>query len=130
MKRYTLSLFVAACIVAASLVPVPETPFRGVPFYDKWAHFAMYGVLSLTLWRDYLRGRKALRWLRAVGVAVVLPVVISGLMELVQANFTTYRSGDWLDFAANSVGVALATLCVCAYLSLRRRVQGDDACGG
>ena len=35
---------------------------------------------------------------------------MSGLLELMQAYLTTCRSGEWLDFAANCVGVALAAL--------------------
>ena len=35
---------------------------------------------------------------------------MSGLVELAQAYATTTRHGDWLDFAANSVGVLLAAV--------------------
>jgi hypothetical protein len=35
---------------------------------------------------------------------------MSGLLELLQAYCTgDHRSGDWLDFAANSLGVILGT---------------------
>jgi hypothetical protein len=33
---------------------------------------------------------------------------MSGLLELLQRYCTTNRSGEWLDFAANSTGVTLA----------------------
>ena len=37
-----------------------------------------------------------------------LPVVMSGVIELLQAYCTGgRRSGDWLDFAANSTGATL-----------------------
>lgn len=35
---------------------------------------------------------------------------MSGLIELAQAYCTTCRSGDWLDFAANTVGVLLGNV--------------------
>jgi hypothetical protein len=35
---------------------------------------------------------------------------LSGIIELLQAYATEHRGGDWLDFAANSLGVVLATL--------------------
>ena len=36
-------------------------------------------------------------------------VALGGLMELLQAYATTTRSGEWLDFWADSVGVLLGT---------------------
>lgn len=35
---------------------------------------------------------------------------MSGCIELMQAYCTDTRSGDWLDFLANSIGVGLAAL--------------------
>ena len=37
-------------------------------------------------------------------------VALGGLMELLQAYCTTTRSGEWLDFWSDSVGVLLGTL--------------------
>ncbi len=120
-KRYPFSLLLALCIVVVSLVPIPETPLEDIPFYDKWTHFLMYGTLSLVVWWEYLRRGERVKWTEAVAVAVVAPVVLSGLLELAQAYLTTCRSGDWLDFAANSVGVALASLGVITYILYRRK---------
>ena len=39
---------------------------------------------------------------------MVAPIVMSGLIELAQNYLTTYRSGEWADFIANSTGVLLA----------------------
>ncbi|MCD8304365.1 MAG: VanZ family protein [Prevotellaceae bacterium] len=124
MKRYPLTLLVLAAVVVASLVPIPETPLEGIPFYDKWAHFLMYAALCLALWLDYLRGHPRVRWAVALPLTIVFPIATSGGLELAQAYLTTYRSGDWLDFAANSVGVLLATLVMCLYFALRRRGKG------
>ncbi len=120
-KRYLFSLLLALCIVVVSLIPIPETRLENIPFYDKWTHFLMYGALSLVVWWEHLRRGGKVEWTRAVAVAVVAPVVLSGLLELAQAYLTTCRSGDWLDFAANSVGVALASLCVCTYIIYKKR---------
>ena len=35
---------------------------------------------------------------------------MSGCIELMQTYLTTNRSGDWLDFLANSTGVLLAVV--------------------
>ena len=51
-----------------------------------------------------LNGRKLLLW------AWVAPVLMSGLLELIQAYCTTNRQGEWLDFAANTTGVTIGAL--------------------
>ena len=40
----------------------------------------------------------------------ILAVVFSGCVELLQEYCTTYRGGDWMDFAANTTGAVLASL--------------------
>jgi len=42
-------------------------------------------------------------------------------VELLQEYCTTYRGGDWLDFAANTTGAVLASLAAC--LVLKPRMQ-------
>ncbi len=99
------------CIVliwGLSLTPFfPETPLSHVDFIDKWTHFVMYGGTCSVIWWEYLRchsridRRKVLLW------AVVGMVLLGGLMELLQSYCTTTRSGEWLDFWADSIGVLL-----------------------
>ena len=49
------------------------------------------------------------------------PVCFGGLVEVLQATLTTCRSGDWLDFVADAVGVLCAApLGVMTYRTLTR----------
>jgi VanZ family protein len=79
-------------------------------FIDKWTHFVMYGGTCSVIWWEYLRHHQRLNAWRLLVWAFVAPVLMSGVIELVQANFTTNRQGEWLDFAANSVGVVLGNI--------------------
>lgn len=109
----------ATAIVILSLMPTPEVPPEiEVPLMDKWAHMLMYASLCIVIWAEYWRlhdHEHTISHLRnhalllAVG-AVVCPLALGGTMELLQAYATNYRSGDWLDFAANSIGVAAGTV--------------------
>ncbi len=109
LSIHFMFLSVSLLIAVVSLIPVPEVPrLDDVPFLDKWVHFVMYGALALAAWFDLCRSRCTLTFGRVFWFAIVLPIVWGGLMELGQAYLTTCRSGDWLDFAANSVGVLLA----------------------
>lgn len=109
--RYPLALFVAACIVLLSLLPIPDVKVGvHVPLADKWTHMVMYGVLTLVIWLEYRRSH--LKWdtWKLLLLAFLAPIAFGGLMELAQTYLTTCRSGEWLDFAANTIGVCLGTI--------------------
>ncbi|MBQ8051956.1 MAG: VanZ family protein [Bacteroidaceae bacterium] len=111
LKRYPLSHFVAAVVIILSLAPIPEMPqLADIGLLDKWVHFVMYGGLCLVIWWEYWRQHKTIDWLHAAIGAIVLPALLGGLLELGQAYLTTVRSGDWLDFVANCIGVLLGAL--------------------
>lgn len=110
-KRYPLSNVVATAIVILSLIPIPEVPqLENISLLDKWVHMVMYGGLCVVIWWEYLRQHRSIHWRRALVGAVFLPVALGGGLELAQKYLTTCRSGEWLDFLANSVGVVLAAL--------------------
>ena len=111
IKKYPISTSLAALIWIACLVPVPETPLSNVTMFDKWVHFLMYGVLSLSVWIDYFRSHRHYNRWRLFVVAMVCPTIMGGLIELAQAYLTNgVRNGDWLDFAANTIGVCLGNI--------------------
>ena len=110
MKRYVLSGLVTAIVIVLSVLPFSDMPdLSNIPFWDKWVHFVMYGGLCSVYWFDYFRnGNKRNEWRKWLLWIVALPIALGGLLELAQKYLTTYRSGDWMDFLANSLGVLLA----------------------
>jgi len=115
LKKHPLSLLCILLIFLLSFTPFfPETPFDEVQFIDKWTHLVMYGGTTSVMWWEYLRNcRKEARkpnlqvlfWVAFVGM-----ILLGGLVELGQAYCTTTRSGEWLDFWADSIGVLLGNL--------------------
>lgn len=79
---------------------------------DKWVHFIMYGGLCGVIWIEYLRCHRRSEYstVRLFAGAWLLPAIMGGVLELLQAYCTATRSGDWLDFAANTIGVTLAAV--------------------
>ena len=73
--------------------------------------FSLLTVLLITALSlvEYLRHHRRIQCSRLFLYAFIAPIAMSGLMELLQAYATTYRSGEWLDLAANSIGVCLGT---------------------
>lgn len=111
-KPYFLSDMIFVAIVVLSITPIPEVkPLEEVPLMDKWVHFVMYGVFSSCLWFDYYRINQDKRFtLVAIILAVIFPIITGGLLELAQAYLTTCRSGEWMDFYANSIGVGIGLI--------------------
>ena len=71
----------------------------------------MYGGTCSVIWFEYLRRHSRLDYEKLFFYAFLLPILMSGLLELLQAYCTGgHRSGDWLDFAANSLGVLLGAV--------------------
>lgn len=110
--HFRLTLVALFAILWASLTPwFPEIPnVEDVPFYDKWAHFLMYGVLTLIVqWECYWLTRDgypltAIHW---TILCAIMPVAWGILMELAQAYLTNYRTGDPIDAFANIIGVVI-----------------------
>ncbi len=109
MKNYIPTIVTCLAIAVLSLFPIKELHLENVTLSDKWAHFMMYAGLTAVILFDknyklLKQGRVSLPlWI------VGFPILYGGLMELLQAYCTNgNRSGDWLDFIANSIGAILA----------------------
>ncbi len=109
-RQYPLSLLCIAVVWVLSLTPIfPETPLDGIDFIDKWTHLVMYGGTCSVIWWEYVRSHNNLDGEKLFFYAWLAPVLMSGLLELLQAYCTGgHRNGDWFDFAANTLGVTLA----------------------
>jgi len=111
LHRYPLACFLAVAIVLLSLLPMPEIRMaEDVPLADKWTHMVMYGVLTLAIWYDYRRSHRKRNAWKLLLFAFLAPIAMGGVLELMQAYLTTCRSGEWLDFVANTIGVCLGTI--------------------
>ena len=98
------------------LVPIPETPLSSISLIDKWTHFVMYGVLTLVLLWE--RGKKPMKPMVSVWQLLLIAIVMGGLIELAQKYLTTCRSGEWLDFVGDIIGVVIGALLYAAFYRL------------
>ena len=131
---YPLSLLLTVIIWVLCFINVPETPLENITLMDKWTHIAMYLVLGIVIFWESNRKRKRamppvqkVKKTKVVVWTFVLPALMGGLIEILQANCTGgRRSGDWLDFAADSIGAALA-LAICMLPAKCRARGGKDS---
>ncbi|MBQ9231607.1 MAG: VanZ family protein [Prevotella sp.] len=109
VRKYPFSILCFLTIWYLSFFTPPETELEEVPFIDKWVHIIMYGGSCTVLWIEYLRKHTLLNKSKLFLLAFLAPILMSGIIELLQEYCTNHRrSGDWLDLAANSTGVTLA----------------------
>ena len=131
---YPLSLLITVIIWVLCFINVPETPLENITLMDKWTHIAMYLVLGIVIFWESNRKRKRamppvqkMKKTKVMLWTFVLPALMGGLIEILQANCTGgRRSGDWLDFAADSIGAALA-LAICMLPAKCRARGGKDS---
>lgn len=131
---YPLSLLLTVIIWVLCFINVPETPLENITLMDKWTHIAMYLVLGIVIFWESNRKRKRamppvqeMKKAKVVLWTFVLPALMGGFIEILQANCTGgRRSGDWLDFAADSIGAALA-LAICMLPAKCRARGGKDS---
>ena len=110
LRRYPFTYAVVIVILLLSLLPIGGIQVaKDVPFADKWTHMVMYCALTLTISIEYARRHQLLHksyflW------GLLHPIFFGGIIELLQSYATTYRSGEWLDLAADAVGCLIGVL--------------------
>ena len=101
---YWKSIVVLSAIAYVSLLREPTISLPYVIGIDKWIHAIMYLVLTLTLLWDSQQ-RPKLWWI--VGV---FSAIFGGFIEVLQEQFFYPRTGDWLDWLADCIGVIVAIM--------------------
>lgn len=127
IRRYPLTCLCVVVIWVLCFCTMPETPLSNVRFIDKWTHIVMYGGTGLVMWGEYLYRHTQYNWRRLLILTWLAPVLMSGLIELLQAYCTGgRRSGDWVDFAANATGATLAVV-IGSLVARHRTTRRKDA---
>ncbi len=86
-------------------LPSAPTAILGIPA-DKLVHFAMFlpfPILAFLAFDQFTQTAK--QTLAFVGVTLAVGLMLAGLTEWGQAALTDYRSGEPLDFLADSLGL-------------------------
>lgn len=111
VRHYPLSTALTVVIWYLCFSGPPHVHVPHVRAIDKWTHAAMYLLFGLTIWWEYLRRHKRVEWRRLLVLGWIAPMLMGGVIELLQAYCTGgRRSGECLDAAANCVGATLALL--------------------
>ena len=96
---WTLIIFILCCTPGRF---IPTTSLLELISFDKFVHASIFFVL-VCLWLIYLIHSGNLS-LSTTLLTIILAISYGGLLEVMQAKVFSQRSGDWLDFIANSFG--------------------------
>ena len=128
-RRYPWSTALIVLIWVLCLVPAfPETPLNNVKLIDKWTHIVMYIGLCVVIWGEYFwrKGKEKPNWKRLFLFGFVAPALMGGLIELAQAYCTFgRRSGEWMDWAADVVGVVVGCAIGILLAACRAKARKD-----
>jgi len=121
-KQFAISIGVSLVILILCLMPSPELEIE-LPMtnFDKLVHFGMFAVLAAAVFYDNSRRLKqrvcrTSLWLGSVAY----PMLMGGVIELMQEYMTASRNGDWMDFLFDDVGIVFAAICI---VLINRRIK-------
>jgi len=98
---FIIAIAITIAIICLSLLKLPSTGIH-VKNIDKAYHSIAYFVLALT-WLFSFYKKPSKKYL------IVLCCILFGIIiEVLQSTLTIYRTGDYKDVLANSLGVLLA----------------------
>lgn len=110
IRAYWTSIIVCIGILYVSLVRDPGIHLPTFPGADKWVHLLMYTLLGAVATYDSIRFQLS-GW-RLWLVATLLPILFGGIIELIQEQWFAPRSGKWMDWLADGIGVIIGAISI------------------
>ena len=110
LRHYPFSILRILAIWYLSFFTPPHTQLEEINNFDKlgtcmhvwWSQFH-YRI-------EHLIRHKQIKKIQLTIGGILLPILMSGIIEILQSQCTDNRSGDWMDFIANCTGILLASL--------------------
>jgi VanZ family protein len=117
-----LAILYSLLITILSLIQLGKISIGDFNPTDKMMHAGAYFVLAF-VWIFYylLRTAEENKYKRGFFNISIAVIVYGMLIEVLQGTLTAYRTPDWADILANSLGVLIAlTFCVVSLTMLKR----------
>jgi VanZ family protein len=126
LARWLLFIAWGVIVLWFSLIPSPPLPKSGLLGWDKLQHAAAYALLTLLGYHAFASFSP---FRHRLTCALAVAAVFGALLEAAQAIFTTTRSAELGDLAADIVGAGLACAVVVCGRSLNiSRFTGGGNC--
>ena len=108
LNRWSLPILIVYVIALTigSLGNVSGVPKLGFSFDDKIYHFLAYAILTVLVLNYITKTTVKHKILLSAGIAVVYGIII----EVLQSTLTDFRTPDYYDVLANTIGVVFVLL--------------------
>lgn len=108
LKRWSLPILLvySVALTIGSLGNVSSIPKLGSSFDDKIYHFLAYAILTLLLYNYIVTTSVKQKFLIPAIIAVIYGIIIEGL----QSVLTDFRTPDYYDVIANTIGVVFTIM--------------------
>ena len=120
-QLYLILLIVFTVLLAVLSLRSFSSPPQIFSSQDKIGHFIAY---ALTSWLACQVIGDRLRRVASLIIAFLYASITGAVLELLQAQFTVSRQGEWADLLANLLGA----LTGCVIFSLRQRSKSSHEC--
>lgn len=95
----------------------PKHHLFNIPYFDKWVHAFLFGVMALLFLLGYKRQKPRLLFtFKHYSIVLLICTVYGAFIEGIQHYCTTTRQADGFDIVADFTGALLA--CLTAYFWL------------
>jgi VanZ family protein len=106
-KYHIISILSGLLIFVICIIKIPQQDNNiQIPNFDKIVHFTMYLVLTAAFIFESTKigNGTGKNFLRVCLMAFLWSAFLGGMIELAQAYFTNYRSGEWADWFCDLSG--------------------------
>ena len=113
-RYYPLTAICVILIFVLSFFTPPQTALDDIAYIDKWTHLVMYGgtigVFWIEYWHYHIKHHVWCPQCTLIFLTIIIGSSLGGIIEILQAYCTNgRRSGEWLDWIADTLGVVIAT---------------------
>lgn len=113
---WTLIIFALCSMPGKS---IPHISWLELLSFDKFVHASIFFILQVFYLRGFsLQTKYGFLKKHTKVVVTFICILYGGALEIMQTAFFSERSGDWLDFIANSTG-CIAGLSLYGFISRR-----------
>lgn len=99
----TIAISITICITYLSLMKMPKIDVK-ISSIDKVYHLIAYLTLTLCWLFSFYR-KPSLKY-----IIIILCILFGIIIEILQSTLTVYRTADYKDIIANTVGIVLGLL--------------------
>jgi len=110
LKNYWKSILFTLFIFYLSFAkPASFKDLNVINITDKTAHFLVYVAYGIVIIFDFIqKNRNNYTRLAFITFCIISPIMLGGLIEIIQEAFFKPRSSEWVDWLADIFGILTA----------------------